>query len=110
MSGRTVVILRVLRGLLALAVVLALPAVAQAATVTNLSDSDPGSLRALINASNAGDTIDFAPGLSGTITLTTGVLMIPHSLTISGPGAGTIAIDGNHTTTVFDIAPSAINQ
>src|SRR5262249_39691603 len=41
-------------------------------TVTNLTDHDPGSLRAAILAANANpgaDTIQFAHGLHGTITL-----------------------------------------
>jgi hypothetical protein len=112
---RTVVILRRLRGLLVVLMFLALPAVAQAVTtVTNTNDSGAGSLRAAIVAANGapspGGTIDFAPGLSGTITLTTGVLPITQSVTIAGPGAGTITIDGNDSTTVFDIAPSAADQ
>jgi hypothetical protein len=116
MSDRTVVILRGLRGLLVLGVLLAFPAVAQAATVTTLKDNAPGSpdvpgsLRDLIDNSSAGETIDFAPGLHGTITLTSGVLAITQSVTITGPGAGTITINGNHTTTVFDIAPNVVNQ
>jgi hypothetical protein len=38
-------------------------------TVTNLADSGDGSLRGQLAAASAGDTIDFAPGLSGTIAL-----------------------------------------
>ncbi len=110
MSGRFAVILRVLCGLLGLALLLAAPAVAQATTVTNTSDSGPGSLRAAIASTPSGGTVDFASGVSGTITLTSGVLSISQSVDIAGPGAGTLTIDGNHNTTVFDIAPMATNQ
>ena len=94
----------------AVALLAAVPAVAQAATVTNTNDSGAGSLRDAIANTPSGGTIDFAPGLAGTITLTGGVLNITQSVTITGPGAGTITVDGNHTTTVFDIAPSLSNQ
>ena len=43
-------------------------------TVTNMNDSGPGSLRAAVLAADAHpgpDTINFKPGLSGTIRLTT---------------------------------------
>ena len=92
MSDRAVVILRVLRGLFVVVVFLALPAAAQAVTtVTNTNDSGAGSLRAAIASAPSGDTIDFAPGVSGTITLTSGVLSITQSVTLAGPGAGTLA-------------------
>ncbi len=100
---RAVVILRGLRVLVGVMVSLAVPAVAQAVTVTNTSDSGPGSLRATIQASASGDTIDFAPGLSGTIMLTSGALAITHSLTISGPGAGNLTVEGDVSDPVFDI-------
>src|SRR5438477_11222803 len=50
---------------------LAIPQSGLAATLTvvNLNDDGPGSLRGTIDASAAGDTIIFAPGLSGTITV-----------------------------------------
>lgn len=111
MSDRAVVILRVLRGLFVVVVFLALPAAAEAVTtVTNTSDSGAGSLRAALATAPSGDTIEFAPGVSGTISLTSGVLSITQSVTIAGPGAGTLTISGNHNTTVFDIAPSLANQ
>ncbi len=52
-------------------------------TVTNLDDAGAGSLRDAIAITAAGDTVDFADGLTGTITLTdlSGPLMIdkaPH--------------------------------
>src|ERR1700759_3548709 len=94
--------------LIGLTVMLALPSTALAATVTTTADSGAGSLRDAINASVAGDTINFAPSLNGqTITLTGGALTIDHTLTISGPGAGNLTIDGNapiDTNSVFDIS------
>lgn len=107
---RTSVTLRGRRLLLAVGVFLAVPGVAQAATVTNTSDHDPGSLRAIIEASSAGDTIDFAPALNGqTITLA-GPLIIPHGLTITGPGSGSLTIDGAQHGGVFDIESSGANS
>lgn len=52
------------------------------------------------NADTAADTIDFAPSVTGVIELTTvghaGELAITSSLTINGPGAGTLAISASH--------------
>src|SRR5437899_1079279 len=58
-------------------------------TVTNLLDSGTGSLRAAIVAANThpgADVIQFAGGLTGTITLTStnGELKITDTLTIDG--------------------------
>ena len=73
-------------------------------TVTNNLDSGPGSLRADIAAAQSGDTIVFDPSLNGqTIALTSGVLDINKNLTIQGPGAGQLAISGNHTSQVFKV-------
>src|SRR6478672_7636961 len=61
--------------------------------VVNTNDSGPGSLRqALVNA-NDGDTITFA--VTGTIVLTSDGLVIDNDLTISGPGANRLSINGN---------------
>ena len=78
--------------------------------VTNVSDSGTGSLRADIlmsNASPGANTITFAPGLSGTITLTTGQLEIAGDLTIVGPGAGSLTVSGNNQSRVFQIDAGA---
>jgi hypothetical protein len=75
-------------------------------TVTNLLDSGTGSLRQAIAATPAGGTVDFQPGLSGTITLTSGELAIAKNLTITGPGANTLTVSGNHPSRVFEIATS----
>jgi hypothetical protein len=71
-------------------------------TVTNLSDHDPGSLRAQLGAAHDGDTINFQAGLSGTILLTTGPLTMRASGTLQGPGANVISISGNHRWYVLD--------
>jgi hypothetical protein len=94
----------------ALGLLAALPAAAQAATVTNTADSGPGSLRDAINNSASGETIDFSlgPG-SHTITLAGSALVVPHALTISGPGASSLTVDGNQQSGVFDIEANAAN-
>jgi hypothetical protein len=74
-------------------------------TVTNSNDSGAGSLRAEIAAAHSGDTIVFAPSLVGqTITLTSGELLIDRGVTIAGPGAGKLAVSGNHVSRVFEVA------
>ncbi len=73
-------------------------------TVLNNLDTGAGSLRAAIAAAPSGDTIVFAPSLIGqTITLTSGELLITHSLTIAGPGAGNLTISGNFASRVFEV-------
>ena len=74
-------------------------------TVTSLSDSGAHSLRAGIQSGDA--TIAFAPGLHGTITLTSALLPITGSVTIDGPGANKLSVSGNNAYRVFDISGSA---
>jgi hypothetical protein len=76
-------------------------------TVTNLDDAGAGSLRQALLDTPAGGTVDFQPGLTGTIMLTSGELVISRNLTIAGPGADVIAVSGNHASRVFDILSSA---
>jgi len=77
---------------------------AQAAilTVTNTNDNGPGSLREALVHANVGDTID-ATGIRGVITLTSGELVVNNSVTINGPGADLLVVDGNGTGTVFRV-------
>jgi len=80
-------------------------------TVVSLADDgSEGTLRYAIDNSAAGDLITFAAGLSGTINLDSilGALVIQHELTITGPGAGNISIDGNGETRVLVIAAGDI--
>jgi len=71
--------------------------------VTNTNDSGPGSLRDALVAANNGDTID-ATGISGTILLTSGELPVDKSITISGPGADGLAVNGNGSNRVFHVS------
>ena len=71
-------------------------------TVTTLSDSGAGSLRAAIASTAAGGTVTFAPGLEGTIPLA-GELTIDKDLTIDGPGARKLAISGNDASRVLHV-------
>jgi hypothetical protein len=86
--------------------VAAIPARADTITVTNTNDSGSGSLRQALADANDGDTIDFA--VSGTIGLTSGELFVDKSITISGPGAKNLAVDGNAKSRVFHIGTGEI--
>jgi hypothetical protein len=85
-------------------------------TVTNTKDDGFGSLRSVIRAAHAGDTIDLS-GLSGkTIALNTPISIKDdnegqyESLDIEGPAAANlaanVAISGNNVTGLFDIGPA----
>jgi hypothetical protein len=66
-------------------------------------------LRGAIAAAADGDTITFGAGLAN-VTLSSGLsgpngpLIVNKSLTIAGPGAATLAIDGGGLSTVFVVA------
>jgi predicted outer membrane repeat protein len=78
--------------------------------VTNTNDSGAGSLRAAINAVNAssyGGDIEFAAGVTGTITLASALPTINQSLTIIGPGASNLTISGNNAYQIFEISSSS---
>ena len=78
-------------------------------TVLNLADGGAGSLREAVQAANAApgaDTINFAAGLTGTVTLSSGELSITDDLGIGGPGASQLTVSGNHLSRVFRISGS----
>jgi len=70
-------------------------------TVTDLLDSGVGSLRQAIVDTPTDGTINFQPGLTGTITLTSGELYIGKNLQINGNNH--ITVDGNNASIVFDV-------
>lgn len=76
------------------------------------TDPDGCTLRDAVtdaNSNSGDDTITFASSLSGqTITLTEGELSVSPSdrLTIDGPGAGYLTIDGNNKSRIFSIDAS----
>ena len=81
--------------------------------VTSMADSGPGTLRAAVEAANTSTTpveIDFDLTEGETaITLTSGQLELTNTavpVTIDGPGAASLAIDGDHNDRVFLIDPN----
>ncbi len=68
--------------------------------VTNLNDAGPGSLREALSCAVSGDTITFT--LSGTISLTSGVMNIPPGVVINGDGVN-ITIDAQGNSRIFSI-------
>ena len=84
-------------------------------TVTSTADSGQGTLRNaieqadLLPASAGSAEIDFDLGGAATIGLTSGQLELSNMavpITIDGPGAGELDIDGNHSSRVFQIDPN----
>src|SRR6476646_4271364 len=73
-------------------------------TVINTNDSGAGSLRQALADANDGDTISFDASVTGSITLSSGELLVNHGITISGPGANILSVDANQTSRVFHIA------
>ena len=66
--------------------------------VTSLADSGTGTLRAaILQADQApdSDTINFAPGLTGTITLLSALPDLKYTLAIDGPGASELTLAGS---------------
>jgi len=97
---------------LLLAVVFAGGARAATFTVTSLADSGPGSLRQAVldaNASAGADDVVFAPGVTGTITLTfaSGEIPITDSLFIHGPGAAALTVSANFRCRIFHVESPA---
>jgi hypothetical protein len=70
-----------------------------------------GDLRYAIQTANdntdLSNHIVFQPGLTGTITLVQGTLVISKALAIAGPGVDVLTVSGNHQSGVFDVEAPA---
>lgn len=80
------------------------PVLGATLTVTNTNDSGAGSLRQAIIDAGSGDTINFDPSVAGTISLGSGALAIDKSLTIEGPGADLLTVNGNGDNPAFTVS------
>ena len=81
-------------------------------TVMSLADDgSAGTLRQVIQTAGKGDTIVFDSSLAGTIRLdpSRGALTITQNVTITGPGANVLAIDGGHQTGLFYASAFAVS-
>src|SRR5262249_37110787 len=74
--------------------------------VTSTDDGAPGTLRQAMPTATNGDTND-ATGISGTIILTNGQLLVSNSVAIVGPGPNLLTISGNSAHRIFFINPGA---
>ena len=70
--------------------------------VTNCDDSGAGSLRDAVTHAVTGDVIDLSALTCSAITLETGLISTVDELTLTGPGASQLAIDGNNAVRVFE--------
>jgi len=90
-----------------IAAFLAAPHVARAGTVTNNNGDGPGSLRQLVANATAGEIIDFAPNVTGVITINNQIqVLVP--LEIQGPGPEVLTVSGGNSispllTILFDL-------
>jgi hypothetical protein len=96
---------------LAAGATLAIPGSATATDfpVSGLGDAGSGTLRQAIidaNGNSGPDSISFASGLSGQITLASDLPTITEALAINGPGAGQITISGDSLHRIFDLDPT----
>src|SRR5262245_57125734 len=74
-------------------------------TVTTLADSGTGSLRNAISASANGDRIKFS--VSGTITLSSGELIIGKSLSLEGPDVP-LSVSAGLASRVFNVTNGTV--
>jgi len=75
-------------------------------TVTTCASSGPGSLPAVVGAAAPGDTIDFTVSCprGSPITLTSSITLA-SDVTIAGPGASLVAVNGNNAVQLFVVNP-----
>ena len=69
--------------------------------VSNCADSGNGSLRRAISTAFSGDTIDMRSLTCGSIVFSRAIRIDQNGLTLVGPGASALALDGNHAGRLF---------
>ncbi len=80
-------------------------------TVSNTNDGGMGSFRqAVIDANNnpGDDIVAFQIGLTGTIVLTTGEIVVSSNVAISGPGADVLSVSGNSASRVIRVSANSV--
>ena len=83
-----------------------------AATPSNCTTPVAGActLRDAVTAANNNntdaDTVTFASGVAPTIVLSQGQIPITDAVSIQGPGSGSLAVDGNDASRIFDVSSS----
>lgn len=75
-------------------------------TVTSNADSGAGTLRQALADATPGEVINFS--ITGSIVLTTGELGIGQNQTITGPGSGSLTIDGNANSRIFNVTSGIV--
>jgi trimeric autotransporter adhesin len=71
--------------------------------VTTLADSGLGSLRAAITNANASSGVTITFAVTGTINLLGALPALTQSMTITGPGASSLVVDGGGAVQVFNV-------
>jgi beta-glucanase (GH16 family) len=80
-----------------------------AIVVSNLNDAGDGSLREALSAIAAGGSITFDPALAGgSIALVSGPLVLDRNLSIAGPVAGAVTIDGGGANRLLIVEPGVV--
>ena len=70
-------------------------------SVTSCADSGAGTLRSIVSCADSGDTVDLSALPCGTIALA-GRIDIPQAdLSLTGPGAAALTIDGGNNDRIF---------
>jgi len=80
---------------------------AETLTVSNTNNDGPGSLRELINNAADGDLITFSPDLVNLSIVLNTPIAINRNLTVTGPGADLLQIDGAGANQLFQIRNGA---
>lgn len=80
--------------------------------VRNNNNLGPGSLRQAVidnNGLGGGNVISFSNTVTGTITLTSGELVISTNVIIRGPGPSVLNVSGNNSSRIFNITGGTVD-